>query len=56
MTSTDHDLGPMPDASIEPGEPQPGGVDAIDAIDSGQDADEPASGDDQYPDRRSTSS
>ena len=25
------DLGPMPDPQIEPGEPNPGGVDAIDA-------------------------
>lgn len=28
--STD-DLGPKPDAQIEPGEPNPGGVDAVDA-------------------------
>lgn len=26
---TDPDLGPKPDAEIEPGEPNPGGVDAI---------------------------
>jgi hypothetical protein len=26
----DDDLGPMPDPKIEPGEPNPGGVDAID--------------------------
>jgi hypothetical protein len=29
----DDDLGPMPDAKIEPGEPNPGGVDAIDGGD-----------------------
>jgi hypothetical protein len=26
---TDHDLGPMPEPQIEPGEPNPGGPDAI---------------------------
>ena len=30
MTSDDTDLGPMPDPVIEPGEPNPGGVDALD--------------------------
>ncbi|GAA4737787.1 hypothetical protein GCM10023350_22290 [Nocardioides endophyticus] len=29
MTSDDTDLGPMPDPVIEPGEPNPGGVDAL---------------------------
>jgi hypothetical protein len=29
----DEDLGPMPDAHSEPGEPNPGGVDAIDGGD-----------------------
>ena len=29
------DLGPKPDARIEPGEPNPGGVDAVDADQSG---------------------
>ncbi|MBB6627190.1 hypothetical protein H5V45_07630 [Nocardioides sp. KIGAM211] len=28
---SESDLGPKPDAQIEPGEPNPGGVDAIDA-------------------------
>lgn len=28
MTSQESDLGPMPDPEIEPGEPNPGGVDA----------------------------
>ena len=28
------DLGPMPEPEIEPGEPNPGGVDAIDAEDA----------------------
>lgn len=28
-TSGDGDLGPMPEAVIEPGEPNPGGVDAV---------------------------
>ena len=26
---TESDLGPMPDAEIEPGEPNPGGIDAV---------------------------
>ena len=26
---SEHDLGPKPDAEIEPGEPNPGGVDAV---------------------------
>lgn len=29
MTSQDSDLGPMPDPDIEPGEPNPGGADAL---------------------------
>lgn len=29
MTSDDTDLGPMPEPAIEPGEPNPGGVDAL---------------------------
>ena len=29
----DEDLGPKPDPKIDPGEPNPGGVDAIDAED-----------------------
>jgi hypothetical protein len=29
VTSDDTDLGPMPDPVIEPGEPNPGGVDAL---------------------------
>lgn len=29
MTTDDTDLGPMPDPAIEPGEPNPGGVDAL---------------------------
>ncbi|GAB6986253.1 hypothetical protein [Nocardioides pyridinolyticus] len=49
------DLGPMPDPEIEPGEPNPGGVDAIDA-DTGPVAipdltpDENPAVDDQVPD------
>ena len=49
------DLGPMPDPEIEPGEPNPGGVDAIDA-DSGPitipdlTPDENPAVDDQVPD------
>jgi len=30
VPDTDEDLGPMPEPRIEPGEPNPGGVDAID--------------------------
>lgn len=30
MTSTDSGLGPMPEPEIEPGEPNPGGIDAVD--------------------------
>lgn len=33
MPSHAHDLGPMPDPLIEPGEPNPGGVDALDGGD-----------------------
>lgn len=44
-TPDDGDLGPMPEPEIEPGEPNPGGVDAVvhgDGVD-GEDADgEPA--------------
>ena len=36
-TLTD-DLGPKPEPEIEPGEPNPGGVDAIDADDAPPDA------------------
>jgi hypothetical protein len=30
---TDSDLGPQPEPEIEPGEPNPGGADAIDRVD-----------------------
>lgn len=33
MPSQAHDLGPMPDPVIDPGEPNPGGVDALDSRD-----------------------
>lgn len=33
LESTGSDLGPQPDPEIEPGEPNPGGADAIDAAD-----------------------
>jgi hypothetical protein len=30
----DEDLGPKPEPKIEPGEPNPGGVDAVDEVDA----------------------
>lgn len=46
MPSHSHKLGPMPDPLITPGEPHPGGVDAID----GGDEDEEPAIPDLFPD------
>jgi len=39
MSDDPTDLGPMPDAEIEPGEPNPGGVDAVPETDDALPAD-----------------